>query len=103
VKWQVQPEEVGCVVERDASPLALVFPYVGAEPVELTPLDRDEALLELVPNVLLTELHSTQGHLDALADLAAAVPSFRLRLAGDPQAAVAAVEGMLRAEREAGR
>jgi hypothetical protein len=102
-KWQVRPEQAGCEVKREASPLALVFPCVGAESAELTPLGRDEAMLELVPNVLLTERDSTQGHLDALADLAAAVPSFRLRLGSDPQAAVAAVEGVLGAEREAGR
>jgi hypothetical protein len=62
-----------------------------------------EALLELVPNVLPTEYHSTQRHLDAPADLAAAMPSFRLRLGSDPLAAVAAVEGLLGAKREAGR
>ena len=47
----------------------LVFPRV-ANTVKsvLLPMDRGEALLELAPNVLLTEARSSQAHLDALAN-----------------------------------
>jgi hypothetical protein len=102
-KWQVRPEDAGCEVEREATPVALVFPSVGSGAVELTPLGRDEALLELLPNVLLTERDSTQGHLDTLSELAAAVPSFRVRLGSQPGEAVAVVKGLLEPASEAAR
>lgn len=51
-------------------PAVLVFPRVAdAEKSVLEPMMADEAFLELVPNVMLTEAHSSQAHLDVLAEL----------------------------------
>lgn len=44
----------------------------------LRPTGADEALLALVPNVLLTDALSSQWHLDALAELARACPCYTL-------------------------
>jgi hypothetical protein len=47
-----------------------VFPRVAhAERSVLTPMEPAEALLELVPNVLLTEPRASQAHLDVRASL----------------------------------
>jgi hypothetical protein len=65
-------------------PKALVFPQVSGRPdSSLTPISSDESFKLLAPNVLLTERHATQTHLDALAVLARAVPSYRLSTGRD--------------------
>jgi hypothetical protein len=46
-------------------------------------MDAEEALLELAPNVLLTEMRSSQAHLDALADLVGASACYRLETGRD--------------------
>lgn len=78
-KRSVRPEDVGMVLVPRCRPTAVVLITVAAaEPSRLVPVDADDALLELVPNVLLTEPSSSQAHLDALAQLVQAVPCFRL-------------------------
>ena len=49
----------------------------------MEPLERDEALLELAPNVLLTDPASSQRHLDALGALVRASRCFRLSAGRD--------------------
>jgi len=74
----------------------LVFPRVaGAPESELTPLSPGEALLELAPNVLLTEARSSQGHLDALAELVERSACYRLATGTDLEAAVELLGGLL--------
>jgi hypothetical protein len=73
----------------ECAPAVLVFPRVaGAPESELSPLSPGEALLELAPNVLLTEARSSQGHLDALAELVERSDCYRLATGKDLEAAV---------------
>lgn len=73
-------------------PAVLISPHVerGAPP-RVRPLAPAEALLELTPNVLLTEQGSAQSHLDVLAELVQTVPCFSLVLGEDVDAAAACV------------
>lgn len=89
-KRQLRAEEVyGTGIVWEAEPALLVFPRVsGARESVLHPISKDEALLELVPNVLLTEPRSSQAHLDALADLAARCGCYRLDTGSDLDGAV---------------
>jgi len=83
----------GAEVVWECAPGHLVFPRVsGKEESRLTPLDPGEALLELVPNVLLTEPASSQAHLDALAGLANASACWRLETGSDLDGAVRLLE-----------
>jgi len=60
-------------------PAAIVFPRVaGTAQSVLTPIDSDEALMELAPNVLLTTTTESQAHLDALAELVETCQCYRL-------------------------
>jgi len=67
------------------APVALVFPSVaqGSSVSTLEPMDPGSALLELVPNVLLTETRSSQRHLDALAALVSTCACYRLSTGRD--------------------
>ena len=73
----------------ECAPALLVFPRVaGAPSSRLRPMDPGEALLELLPNVLLTEPDSSQAHLDALGELVEASACYRLDTGTDLQDAV---------------
>ncbi|MBW8765712.1 MAG: hypothetical protein JF630_05565, partial [Geodermatophilales bacterium] len=89
-KRQVRPERAwGAGVVWRAAPALLVFPRVAGTPEStLAPMDRGEALLELAPNVLLTEPHSSQAHLDALAGLVERSECWRLATGTDLGGAV---------------
>ena len=51
-------------------PKLVVFPEVRPDaPSAITPIDRGEALVRLVPDVLLTHERSTQAHISAIAEL----------------------------------
>jgi hypothetical protein len=66
------------------APRALVFPSVAhSDRSVLTPIGSDQALLELVPNVVLTEAASSQAHLDAMGTLVQTTPSWRLATGRD--------------------
>lgn len=68
---------------------ALVLPRIAnRDKSRLAPVDPDEVLLELAPNVLLTEPVSSQRHFDALGALARTVPCYRLETGRDLDAAV---------------
>ncbi|MFL6196774.1 MAG: hypothetical protein ACJ75H_21500 [Thermoanaerobaculia bacterium] len=96
-KRQVRVEEAyGAPVVWESEPAVLVFPRVsGAPSSQLLPLNPGEALLELVPNVLLTEPASTQAHLDALATLVKRCRCWRLETGTDLDEAVALLDGLL--------
>jgi hypothetical protein len=96
-KRQLRAEEVyGAEVVWECAPGHLVFPRVsGREESRLLPLEAGEALLELVPNVLLTEPASSQAHFDALAELAAASSCWRLETGRDLDGAVRLLTGLL--------
>jgi hypothetical protein len=97
-KRQVRAERAyGTPVVWECAPAVLVFPRVTGLPAsELTPLSPGEALLELAPNVLLTEARSSQGHLDALAELVERSACYRLATGTDLAAAVELLEELMR-------
>jgi hypothetical protein len=65
-------------------PHALVFPEVVPDaPSRIAPLDGGEALLRLVPDVLLTESPATKAHLEAIAALLKRVRCYALRSGRD--------------------
>ena len=84
-KSQVRADEVyGIEVIREARPGAIVIPKISAkEKSEIRPIDADEALLEMVSNVLLTEGRSCQSHLDILTELVRQTPCYRLETGRD--------------------
>jgi hypothetical protein len=66
------------------TPRAIVFPEVSLDrPSAIAPLDPGEAMLRLVPDVLLTEPASTQAHLAAISVLLGQVDCFALRSGTD--------------------
>jgi hypothetical protein len=68
----------------ECRPCALVFPRVGnTVSSRLRPITAAEALLELAPNVLLTDPASSQAHLDTLAGLVRQCACFRLATGRD--------------------
>lgn len=72
---------------RECAPGVLVFPQVASTAKSvIQPLSPEAALLELVPNVLLTEARSSQTHLDALADLVRESTCYRLETGRDFEA-----------------
>lgn len=95
-KRQVRVErEYGSEVVWDCEPAFLVFPRVAGVPESaLTQMDPGEALLELAPNVLLTEPVSSQTHLDALAELVERCRCYRLATGTDLEGAVRTLEAL---------
>jgi hypothetical protein len=69
-----------------AAPSLLVFPEISdAVESRVEPLSSGDALVALAPNVLLTEPVSSQGHLEALGELADRSRCFRLLMGRDLQ------------------
>jgi hypothetical protein len=68
----------------ECKPSVIIFPRVArSEKSILKPMNRDDALLELLPNVLLTQAHSSQAHLDVLAKLVRECECYRLETGHD--------------------
>ena len=84
-KRQIHPIQVyGAKVAPEARPAAVVIPRIAeSETSVVTRMDPDEALLEMVPNVLLTETNSCRAHLDTLRGLVASTPCYRLETGRD--------------------
>lgn len=84
-KRQLRAEErYGAEIVWRCRPKILVFPHVAhTERSVLAPMDPGEALLELVPNILLTEPASSQRHLDALSQLVSNSACYRLETGRD--------------------
>ena len=95
-KYQLTAEALGAGVILEGKPAALVFPRVArSDKSTLHPLTRDEALLELLPNVLLTEARASQAHVDALGALVAACPAYRLETGRDFERLSAMLEELI--------
>lgn len=78
-------------------PAAVVFPRVaGTGRSVLAPIDRDEALMELAPNVLLTTTAESQAHLNALAELVETSRCYRLETGRDLENIPALLGGLIR-------
>lgn len=91
-------ERFGCALARPAAPAVLLFPEVA--PSGTTALEQvgpEEAVLELAPNVLLTEPVSSQAHLDALAELVEGSRTYRIRVGTDWDVLAALVRELVRA------
>jgi hypothetical protein len=84
-KRQLRADECyGAPYVGKCRPAAVIFPRVAhTARSTLRPLDRDTALLELVPNVLLTDPRSSQAHLDTLTTLVQSTPCYRLETGRD--------------------
>ena len=95
-KYQLSAGTLGAGVVLESEPAALVFPRIAhAEKSTLHPVTRDEALLELLPNVLLTEARASQAHVDALGALVAACPAYRLETGRDFERLPALLEELI--------
>ena len=100
-KRQLRAERVyDAPVVWECAPSLLLFPRVaGVRETALTALAPADALLELLPNVLLTDPVSSQAHLDALGDLVARSDCYRLDTGTDLAGAVAAIVELAAGER----
>jgi hypothetical protein len=100
-KRQLRAEErFGAEIVWQCRPVALVFPRVaGSGRSTLTPMDRGEALLEILPNILLTEPASSQQHLDALGQLVSSCACYRLETGTDFAELATRLRGLLESER----
>jgi hypothetical protein len=77
-------ERFGAEVVWQCRPVILVFPRVAASGRStLAPMDQGEALLEILPNILLTESASSQQHLDVLTELVSSCACYRLETGTD--------------------
>jgi hypothetical protein len=73
----------GLRLEAEPAAVVVLARRRHADESVLEPVARTEALLELVPNVLLTDRDSSQRHLDALDTLVRASRCYRLEAGGD--------------------
>lgn len=84
-KHQLKVEEIyPADLVFECQPRVLVFPRIAntAQSV-VKSMDPDEAFLELMPNVLLTEARASQAHLDILAELVRECQCYRLETGHD--------------------
>ena len=80
--WSTESYGAGLIAA--CHPAAIVFPRVAhTQRSVITPLNPEEALRELTPNVLLTEPLSSQVHMEALAELANQCACYRLEMGHD--------------------
>lgn len=79
-KRQIRFEEVyGARAIPESRPEAIAFPRIsGNRNSVIAQVDGDQALLELVPNVLLTQPRACRAHLALLADMVRQTPCYRL-------------------------
>jgi hypothetical protein len=96
-KGQIAAAEVaGAIPVLDTRPEVIVFPRVTEQATSsLIPMSPDEALLELAPNVLLTEATSSQAHLAALGFLARQCRCYRLEAGRDIESLPGLVLGLI--------
>lgn len=96
-KWPLNDSEPSCrKVAWEADPVLLVFPRVaGTQESQLRAVGRAEALIELAPNVLLTDPRASQAHLDALAALVSRADCYRLDTGTDLGAVAELLETLL--------
>ena len=87
----------GAHVAGSATAAALVFPAIAPSgETTLEPLTAAEALVELGPNVLLTDASMAQRHLDVLGELARSAPAYRLAVGRDLVHAAGVVAELVR-------
>ena len=96
-KHSFRVEEVfGITPLAGCRPAVLLAPQVVQGPgTEVEPLSPSEALIGLLPNVLLTDPVASQAHLDMLAALVESVPCLKFLVGSDLDAAVACVTDLV--------
>jgi hypothetical protein len=96
-KRRVRVEErFGATAVASCSPRALVLvEFASDEKSALVAVPKNDALVSLAPNVLLTDERSSQAHFTSLATLAREVPCYALRSGRDVAATVHLVESLL--------
>jgi hypothetical protein len=79
-KWSVQADELySAATVLECEPAALLITRVASSiESRLAPIRADEALIELAPNVLLTDAGAAAAHFAALGQLARGCPAYRL-------------------------
>ncbi len=84
-KWLLTPEDVYPVdFVMQCTPRLLLLPQIGEHATTVAePVSPADALLEIVPNVLLTNARASQAHLDVLAMLTGQSRCWRLRTGRD--------------------
>jgi hypothetical protein len=105
LKRQVRGDEVfDTKVVAKAHPIAIILPRIsGKESSVMTRIESDEALLEIVPNVLLTEERTCQSHLRVLADLVKQTACYRLDTGQDFNRIPILLRGLLSCDPERAR
>lgn len=95
-KHQIRGEAIGLDPATSGNPALMILPVFteGASSC-CEELDASSALMELLPNVLLTEQASSAEHLQILAELSGTVPCVRLHLGTDLSGAVAVIKDLL--------
>jgi hypothetical protein len=95
-KRQLRAEErYGVPIAWSGRPALLVFPRVSRDGrSSLERMDASDALLELAPNILLTEPKAAQAHLDALAGLVSMCGCYRLETGLDFARLAAELRGL---------
>jgi len=84
-KRSVRSEEVFCQMPlQECSPGVLIFPRIaqGKESV-LCSITKEEAFMELVPNVMLTEISTCKAHFDVLSELVKTSTCYRMEMGHD--------------------
>ncbi|HVB33761.1 MAG TPA: hypothetical protein VNJ52_05230 [Patescibacteria group bacterium] len=85
----------------ESHPHAIIFPRISGSPSSvITPVGSDQALLEIVPNVLLTQPRACQAHLAVLAGLAKQAACYRLDTGRDFDRIPAIFRAVLSGDRE---
>jgi energy-coupling factor transporter ATP-binding protein EcfA2 len=87
---------IGVSALDSCDPRALVFPEIALDRLsEIAPLDPGDALLRLVPDVLLTEPAATQAHLQAIGMLVEQARCYELRSGTDVERAAELVRAVI--------
>lgn len=87
---------LGLTTARPSTPRVLLFPApVRASRSRVVPITNDNALLELLPNVILTDRESCEAHVDALEELVRTADCYRLETGQDLAALPALVRELV--------
>lgn len=83
-KRRFAPAELGLRLGTGTTPRVLLFPTPAREPASrVLPITNDAALLELLPNVILTDRESCEAHVAALEELVRTTDCYRLETGHD--------------------
>jgi len=84
-KHEIRPSDFfGCDLTKSAIPVGIVFPQISSlEESQMIGMGSNEAFMELLPNVLLTDSKATEGHVNFISRLVQSIPAYRLHAARD--------------------